>query len=363
MNESLVQWILLKESNYLQKCLDIKLRKKLVEYYTTDFGIIDFALETENEIVVVELETEIDNKSKLEFCTEQVKRYKKISFETEKPIKFYVLFDKINTPERFRIMLEDFSKKFGVTLKTYSMLDIQELYKKCLNLLRITSGEYLGSPVAMDVVYLKWLNRIIEPYHRNNLDTMPISQVKIHFTSRTSFGVYSNLAKYFDLLELDKTNLKLTEYGKRFRDNYNTKIIKSKSSMPELSLEQKRILIETLTNGKFTKTKVNIYYFLRFVHLTNGDWVTKSTTPENKERLEFINFLFQKNYRWTTVREFLSFTCNQCEELGLVERLKIENADYDKCSLTSLGSRLLGYLELYLHLKREQIQLPLDVSH
>lgn len=33
-------------------------------------------------------------------------------------------------------------------------------------------------------------------------------------------------------------------------------------------------------DGVFTRSKVNIYYFLRFVHLTNGDWMPKSGTSE-----------------------------------------------------------------------------------
>jgi hypothetical protein len=32
-----------------------------------------------------------------------------------------------------------------------------------------------------------------------------------------------------------------------------------------------------------------------------------------------------------------------------------------KAYLTSLGSRVLGFLELYLHLKREQLQIPLQI--
>ncbi len=361
MNENLVQWVLLKNQNYLESCLNIKLKKKLVEYYTTDFGVIDFALETDKEIFVVELETSIDNKSKLDYCVDQVKRYQQISFETKKPIRFAILYEKNNTPKRFIEILEEFSKKFNVLLKTYSIISIQELYKKCLNDLRKTSGEYLGSPVAMDVVYLRWLNRVMEPFQINNTNKIKLETFKSLFKSRTSFGVYTNLAKYFDLIKIEGQEIILTEYGKRFRDNYNSKIIKSNSSMPELSLEQKRVLIETLTNGNFTKSKINIYYFLRFVHLTNGDWVPKTGTSESKEKLEFINFLFGKNYRWKTVNDLLSFTCNQCEELGLVERSKIENSEYDKCVLTSFGSRLLGYLELYLHLKRESLQLPLDL--
>jgi hypothetical protein len=249
-----------------------------------------------------------------------------------------------------------------IILRTYSIVDIQELYKKCLDELSKTTGIYLGPPVAMDVVYLRWLNKVIKPFYDEQTDLLPFELIRNVFKSRTSFGVYTSLAKHFELIK-EKQNgmIGLTDYGKRFRDNYNAEIIHSRAAMPDLSTEQKRVLLEVLTNGVFTKSKVNIYYFLRFVHLTNGDWLPKSGTPEDKEKLKFVNFLFGKSYRWTTVRELLLFTCNQCEELELVERMRLSQSRYDRVVLTTLGSRVLGYLELYLHLRREQLQIPLQI--
>ena len=363
MNENLVQWVLLKRPEYLQKKIGFELKRKIGENYTTEQGKIDFAFETaNNEILIVELETGINNRAKFEYCTEQVKRYKNIGFITEKPVRFVILFDEENTPPRFVKPLRDFCEKLGIILKTYSILDVQELYKKCLEELSKTAGIYLGLPVAMDVVYLRWLNKVIKPFYDKHADALPFAEVRGVFRARTSFGVYTSLAKYFELIE-EKQNgmIGLTDYGKRFRDNYNAEIIQSRATMPDLSTEQRRVLLEVLTNGVFTKSKVNIYYFLRFVHLTNGDWLPKTGTSEDLEKLKFINSLFGKTYRWTTVRELLSFTCNQCEELELVERIKISKSPWDRVMLTTLGSRVLGYLELYLHLKREQLQIPLQI--
>ncbi len=362
MNESIIQWVLLKRPEYLQEKLGFELRRKLGENYTTEQGRIDFAFETNNEILVVELEAAINNKAKFEYCVEQVKRYRELNFATDKPVKFVILFDKENTPPRFVKLLCDFCEKLNILLRTYSILDIQKLYKECLDELRKTAGIYLGPPVAMDVVYLRWLNKIIKPFYDEQADALPFDAVRSIFTSRTSFGVYTSLAKYFELIdERQNRMIGLTDYGKRFRNNYNAEIIRSRAAMPDLSTEQKRVLLEVLTNGVFTKSKVNIYYFLRFVHLTNGEWLPKSGTPEDREKLKFVNFLFGTSYRWTTIRELLLFTCNQCEELELVERMKLPKSQYDRVFLTTLGSRVLGYLELYLHLKREQIQIPLQI--
>ncbi|RKY71288.1 MAG: hypothetical protein DRQ24_07735, partial [Candidatus Latescibacterota bacterium] len=68
MNESLVQWVLLRRPEYLQERLGFKLERKLGENYTTDQGRIDFAFETKEEILVIELETGINNKAKFEYC-------------------------------------------------------------------------------------------------------------------------------------------------------------------------------------------------------------------------------------------------------------------------------------------------------
>lgn len=298
MQESLVQWVLLRKPEYLQEKLGFELERKVGENYTTTQGKIDFIFETKNEILVIELETGIDNKAKFEYCVNQVKRYKDIKFVTEKPVRFIILYDKENTPPKFIEKLSDFCEELDILLRTYSILDVQGLYKKCLDELTKTTGIYLGPPVAMDVVYLRWLNKVIKPFYNEKADVLPFDRVRSVFKSRTSFGVYTSLAKYFELIEEEQNRrIRLTNYGKRFRDNYNAEIIQSRATMPDLSTEQKRVLLEILTNGVFTKSKVNIYYFLRFVHLTNGDWLPKSGTPEDKEKLKFINLLFGKSYR------------------------------------------------------------------
>ena len=50
MNESLVQWVLLRRPEYLQERLGFKLERKLGKNYTTDQGRIDFAFETKEEL-------------------------------------------------------------------------------------------------------------------------------------------------------------------------------------------------------------------------------------------------------------------------------------------------------------------------
>ncbi len=360
MDERLVQWTLLKNLPELSNIIGKPIIKKIAEEYTTDQGRIDFILETPDEILIVELETKIDTAYKLSYCIEQVRGYRQISYTVSKPIKYAIIFEE-STPIEYKRELLKFSNKLDIILKTYLISRIQELYTKVLEELKRTSGLYIGSPVAMDVTHLRYLNKIIDPFYKVSEDQLSIDDLKKIFKSRTNYGVYKRLSEDFEIVKYDINSAKLTEYGLRFRDALNAQLIKTTATMPDLSNEQKRILLEVLTNGNFTKCKVNIYYFLRFVHLTNGEWVPKSGTKLDKEKLEFINFLFSKSYSWNTASELLSFTCNQCEELNIVSRIKVKNNPFDKVILTQLGSRVLGFLELYLHLKREQIQIPLSL--
>jgi hypothetical protein len=66
------------------------------------------------------------------------------------------------------------------------------------------------------------------------------------------------------------------------------------------------------------------------------------------------------NYSEGTVCDFLCFTCNHCEELGLIDRIKT-SGQFDRAVFTSLGSRVLNYLEMDINFKREKIQIPLQV--
>jgi len=334
--------------------------RKLAEEYTTDVGRIDFVLETPEDILIIELETRIDSNYKLSFCIEQVRRYMGISYGFSKPIQFAIVYDE-STPLRFQRELIRFSSEFGIILKTYSLPRIQKLYSKVLDELKRTSGLNIGSPVAMDVTHLRYLNKVIEPFKVAEAQQLPIATLRASFRSRTSFGVYKRLAEDFELVRYGKQSVELTAPGMRFRDALNTQLISTRATMPDLSMEQRRILLEVLTNGKFTKCKINIYYFLRFVHLTNGEWLPRPGAREDKDKLEFLNFLFSKSYRWNSASELLSFTCNQCEELDLVSKVKTRSQGFDKVIMMHLGSRVLGFLELYLHLKREQIQIPLSI--
>lgn len=366
VGEPLVQWVLLREESYLRSCLGLPLMRKLAEQLTTDFGRIDFAYELDNgQVAIVELETAIDNTTKFNYCTEQLTRYKQITLGAQQPL-VVLLYNKASTPPRFQREIQAFAASLSVELREYSITQVLALYKGLIEQLRKTAGISLGRPLAMDVVYLRWLNKIMLPFYRNQADRLTQEEVRVvaGFRSPTSFGVYRALAENFELLYREGGRLVLTsEYGIRFRDNINILLLPQRSlvSVPELSLEQKRVLLESLLNGNFTKFKVNLYYFLRFLHITEGRWVPKANIAYDERWHRLANTFLGTTYSWETLTEFLRFAMNHCEELGLVARIPLQGAQHFQAVLTSLGSRVLGFLELYLHLKREQLQIPLDL--
>jgi len=368
MNEYLVEWALLREQNYLQKCISLPLERKICQQYTTEYGRVDFAHKIKNDgFLVTELETKIDNKSKLMYCIEQVKQYQNIRFNNSDEHQVAILFAK-QTNDSYKKNLQEFSSSFSVLLYEYDLSIAANLYEKEIEKSLLNAGAPIASPVAMNLTHLSSFNRIFYEFLQTQNDKLPKTAFKIEFPvigtgrSEATFNVIVAGAMYFDLLIKEGNNLILTEYGKRFRDNLNEIEFSKSGRRIQLSIEQKRILIESLLNGNFyeRKSKVNIYNFLKFVSLTEGEWIPRNRNLNDKAKLEFINSFLKMSYSEGTVCDLLCFTCNHCEELGLVDRIKT-NGKFDRAVFTSIGSRVLNYLEMDINFKREKIQIPLQL--
>jgi hypothetical protein len=206
--ENVVQWVLLRKTEFLARHLQIPLRRKLAEYQTTDYGVIDFAFDTaSNEVAVVELETGITTTNKLEFCLEQSVRYKNLASQVPNPLRVFILYDQLGTSPQFEQRLQIESKKHGLELRAYSMLDIKNLYQKCMEELERTSGIYLGRPVAMNVTHLRLMNRLLTPFQAKGVDALAESDLAAGFTtsgSRTVFRVRRTMAENFDLIQFEQ---------------------------------------------------------------------------------------------------------------------------------------------------------------
>jgi hypothetical protein len=378
MNELLVEWTLLRQQDYLKKCLGLDIRRKLFQQYSTDYGRIDFAHEISGgKVAVTELETIVDNRAKLEYCQNQTLEYQKVRFQSdEKPLLIILVADE--TPQAFKRDLSEFASANHVLLKFYSLAVVRDCYKRLIEDAIKNSGVPLSKPVANNFTHLACLNRFFLPFYEKNIFELKREDFVEYFglrpgTAPSNFKVHKHMAEHFDLIidtseSNQLTSFQLTnDYGVRFRDNLNYEFVlrkrfnKSQIKRIDLSIEQKRILIESLMNGNIgdKKGKVNIFYFLRFVHLTEGVWIPRGRDLD-MQKVEFANSFLGTNYTQGVLANWLSFVCTHCEELGLVERIKTE-ASYDRAVLTTLGSRVLGFIEMDLHLKREKVQIPLQI--
>lgn len=380
MNETVVEWTLLREQNYLKRCLGMDIQRKLFQQYTTEHGRIDFAHElADRRILITELETNINSTAKFDYCARQTLDYREIRFNTPTaPLIAVLAADE--TPARFKRNLSEFANAHDILLRYYSLDIVRAKYQQLLNEAIKTSGAPITRPVANNFTHLACLNRFILPFYENNVLTLPRKSFVEYFglqraRADSHFKVHRHMAQHFELIaDTHDTEegafVQLTErYGVPFRDNLNYEFIlqnKRRTSTSikqiDLSVEQRRILIDSLMDGNISerKGKANILYFLRFIHLTEGSWIPRGRSLD-REQLNFANAFLGTSYTEGTLSNWLNFVCKHCEELGLVERVRTETR-YDRAVLTTLGSRVLGFIEMDLHLKREKVQIPLQAA-
>lgn len=358
MNENLVRWTLMNNPEYLKKALNFDIACGRGQEITTDFGRIDFIVEGyKGEQWIVELETILNTESKLEYCFKQVRNYKNVKFTDNTS---YCILYAIETPNEKKSKIEEFSILNDVLRRTYSMHEVRSLYAQTLKRLGQSFGLALPAPKTYTICYLRWLNKILKPFFDFKKDILNPQELAKYFTSSntTNFRCYLRLALDFEMIELKESNYLITRNGERYINNFNPIILKStKKQLPSIDLlnEQRRLLLTILTNGKWTVHKVNIYWFLRFVEVTDGQWIPNSKNFE-EDKLELVNGLFGVTYKKRTVYELLNFSCNFCIELGLVERIKL-GGKYDKIYLTPLGVEVSNIFSLDLLAKRSRLNL------
>lgn len=356
MKESLVQWTLLQNLEFLSKSLDFSISLKKGQEVTTDFGRIDFILENNKKTqLIVELETLLDSKNKRDYCFNQILNYKNVSFTEQTD---YCILYANETNQRSKSIINDFGKENGVLIKTYAINDIKELYTSTIERLSLNFGLSLPKPANYTICFLRWLNKILKPYKDFERITLPEKCLAYYFTSpkTTNFKCYLRLALDFEMIFQTKNGYSLSKNGVDYIQNYNPDIdTASNLSSVDLTNEQKKIILRVITNGNWTAHKVNIYWFLRFLEVTNGEWLPNIKEFE-KHKLDLANGLFNVSYRFRTMYEFLNFACNWCLELDLVDKIK-STANYDKIYLTPLGIEINNIFSLDLQLKKSRLNL------
>jgi hypothetical protein len=343
MEEAKVSWVLLKNQEYFAKILGLQIKRCLGTEVTTRFGRPDFIFDLSgSELLLIELETSIDSTSKFEHCTNQVKRYIKLGPKFHgKHIKVALVYGEERTSDKHHKMLSEFADRYGIILRRYSLQKILQIYNDMVNQLYRTSGISFSRAVALGVTSLSWLNKFMVPFFTCK-DNEPINsrtweELKDHFTSKTNFYVLKRLTEDFELIKITNSKkakiIELTDAGCRFRDELSAEIRFqnkefSETTSFEITMSQKRILLGILVNGNFTKLKVNIFHFLRFIHLTEGTWLPKPTTKLTTAERQYLNNAFKASYNARTLKDLVLQTYTFCMELGLVEKLPEPNQLY-----------------------------------
>ncbi|MGI6320644.1 MAG: hypothetical protein ACOXZK_06745 [Bacteroidales bacterium] len=356
MKESVVQWTLLQNLDFLSDKLNFPIAYKKGQEITTEFGRIDFIVENyQQNQLIVELETLLNTKGKRDYCFNQILSYKNVKFIDK--TNYCILFaDETNS--KSKNIVWDFGKENDILIRTYSINDIKKLYTSTVEKLSLSFGLTMPKPANYTICFLRWLNKILKPFKDFEKNIISKDELAHYFTSSntTNFRCYLRLALDFEMIIPSDTNFAITENGKEYIQNYNPEIdLVSNLSSIDLTNEQKKVLLRVITNGNWTAHKVNIYWFLRFLEVTNGEWLPNIKDFE-QHKLDLVNGLFNVNYRSRTMYEFLNFTCNWCLELGLVDKIKTMS-NYDRIYLTPLGIELNNIFSLDLQLKKSRLNL------
>jgi hypothetical protein len=361
MNESIVRWTLLNNLLFLGNSLGFRIASKVGQEITTDFGRIDFILEdfSRNQLVV-ELETILNTRSKLDYCFSQIANYKNVRFSDR--TAYCILFAS-ETPLYNKRVVEAYGHENDVLTRTYSIDRVKDLYVQTVRRLSLSFGLALPKPRNYTICYLRWLNKILKPFWDFQRDTLTNMELAKYFTSykTTNFKCYLRLALDFEMIEPCGNRFAVTSNGKEYLSNLNPYAFGNMSEqLPSLDLtnEQKRLLLRILTNGNWTVHKVDIYWFLRFIEVTDGEWIP-NVREFAQEKLDLVNGLFGVSYKSRTMFELLNWNYNYCEELGLVERIKTDTK-YDRIYLTPLGVEVNNIFSLDLQVKKSRLNLSFE---
>lgn len=356
MKEKLVQWTLLHNLDFLSKMLNFEISLKKGQEISTDYGKIDFIVESfSKKQLIVELETTLNEKNKRDYCFNQVLNYKNVRFADH--TDYCILFAD-ETIQKAKAPIFNFGEANDILIRTYSINDVKKLYSSTVEKLSQSFGLAFPKPANYTICFLRWINKILKPFSDREKTRLAISDIAKYFSSpkSTNFKYYLRLALDFEMLITDENDFAITDDGLDYIQNFNPEIdFASNLSSIDLTTEQKKILLRVITNGNWTAHKVNIYWFLKFIEVTNGEWLPNNRIFENY-RLNLASGLFGVKYKSRTMYEFLNFACNWCNELGLVERIQT-GTKYDRIYLTPLGIEINNIFSLDLQLKKNRLNL------
>ncbi len=270
MVESLVQWTFLNNPLYLGKYLDFDIAKIIGQEITTDYGRIDFVVaNNKNRHLVVELETALNSKAKMEYCFAQTLNYKNVKFSESTD---YCILYADETNLKSQKIVEKFGRENNVLIQSYSLEIIKGLYAETVEKLSLNVGLALPNPKNYTICFLRWLNKIMKTFADLNTNVLTYKEIFIPFEnpndSKTNFNCYERVGLDFELFNIEKSKYYLTEFGEIFVKNISP-FVHNTTNIPSINLtnEQKRLLLKILTNGNWDNKihKVNIYSMFKYL--------------------------------------------------------------------------------------------------
>ena len=193
MVESLVQWTLLNNAAVLSNALQFNFAKIIGQEITTDFGRLDFVLaDNLGKHWIVELETIIDSKTKLNYCLDQTLSYKNVSFATDTD---YCILYAAETNLFYEKQLIAFGHQHQILSRKYSLENTKLLYGQTIERLSLNVGLALPNPKNYTICYLRWLNKIMKPFRDTNSNRLHIEHIFTPF--KNNQRQYSKLLEQF----------------------------------------------------------------------------------------------------------------------------------------------------------------------
>lgn len=396
MDELIVEWTLVKNkkivldsfqsSRFPFEVRDIHLIAEQMS--DPDIGKVDLIYETnDHKILIVELETEITDSGKYDFCTSQIQRYFAFikKYFSGRECRMIILFDKLGTSQSFMSKLEQFSKEKQVLLATYEMSSVEESYKNEIERISQVMGVKIDPPTSDMPYTLSSINRFLMSFKITRKDSLTLAEVAraLPVTKGTNVGkpwslssvlTHEYVCKGIGAIKIegvgDRKVYTLTDIGKELIEGMNLlgmdpKDIVSRSNNLELSILQKRVILSCLLNNpEMSKVKAMVFSFLRYIDVTRGELIPKQRDfPFTEGQVDLINRILGTNHvNKTNIGNLLTWSRNYCRELGLIDIIKLEKEKFDKVAFTSIGSRFYHLLDLQQNIKRESIHLTHDVG-
>lgn len=384
MNELTAQWTIVRNEHHAKTIFEPFLTKHKInelelvsEQFSDENGRIDLIYKTNDmHILLVELETSLNGK--YDFAVQQTIRYKNMKkhFPEYKPHSI-ILYAEDITSKHFINKIKYDSARHDFEILTYKMSKLQEIYENEVLILEKNLG-ISGFKITSNMPYtLTAINRFMSAFS----DEKPKSKKEICASlptvkgtnkgkpaSDTSFIQHRTMAIDLGLITKVNNEFKITNDGKMFnkaRSNHSELQIQNENfqSHIKFTLEQKRIILSNILKDDFNsmnQVKSLILLFLRYVVHTGGNKIPKQRYYKFKQHeKDAINIIFRTNWDITTnMGNIITWARNYCNEMSLIEIIKIDGEAYDKVVFTSLGSRIYNFMELMQQLKREIIQIP-----